>query len=65
MKIVKTIKKVFGKSFCNICLTEGKVTKYDKLELCDTCLKNVKNLESEEPFKISKEQKAGGIKDEL
>ena len=65
MKIGKTIKKVFGKSFCSICFSEGKLRRLDKLELCEDCFNKVKEMESEEPFKISKENIAGGIKDEL
>ena len=65
MKIVKKIKKVFGKSFCSICLSEGKLEQLDKLELCSNCFNKVKEMESEEPFKITKENIAGGIKDEL
>ena len=65
MELVKSIKKAFAKKFCNICLTEVKVTKFDRLDICQDCLEKVKKLESEEPVKISKEQNAGGIKDEL
>jgi orotidine-5'-phosphate decarboxylase len=32
---------------------------------CPSCLEKIKEIESEEPVKISKEQTAGGIKDEL
>ena len=65
MELVKSIKKVFAKKFCSICLTEGKTTKFDMLEICQDCFEKVKKLESEEPVKITKEQTAGGIKDEL
>jgi len=65
MELVKSIKRVFGKSFCSICLSEGKLSKLDRLEVCPSCLENIKEMESEEPVKISKEQTAGGIKDEL
>ena len=65
MKVVESITKLFGKSFCNICLKEGKVKHFDNLNLCSECLDKVKVMETEEPFKISKEQTAGGIKDEL
>jgi hypothetical protein len=65
MELVKSIKKAFRKSFCSICLTETKVGKLDRLDLCPNCWKKVKKLESEEPIKISKEQIAGGIKNEL
>ncbi len=65
MELVKSIKKVFRKSFCSICLTEARVSKLDRLDLCPECWENVKKLELEEPIKISKEQIAGGIKNEL
>ena len=65
MELVKSIKKVFGKSFCSICLNEGRMIKWDKLDLCPDCWENVKKMELEENIKISKEQIAGGIKDEL
>ena len=65
MELVKSIKKAFAKKFCSICLTEGKVIKFDRLEICQDCFEKVKKLESEWPAKISKEQMAGGIKDEL
>jgi len=65
MELVKSIKKAFAKKICSICLDEVKLTKYDRLELCQDCFEKVKKLESEEPVKISKEQTAGGIKDEL
>ena len=64
MELVKFIQKAFGKK-CSICITEISVTKLDKLDLCQNCFENVKKLESEEPAKITKEQIAGGIKDEL
>ncbi len=65
MELVKSIKKVFRKSFCSICLTEGRVSKLDRLDLCTDCWEKVKKLELEKPIKISKEQIAGGIKNEL
>jgi hypothetical protein len=65
MELVKSIKHAFAKKFCSICLTETKLTKFDRLEICQDCLEKVKKLESEEPAKISKDQTAGGIKDEL
>ena len=65
MSFVKKIKHVFEKSYCNICLNEDGVKKYDKLDICQECLKKIKDLESEKPFDISKENIAGGIKDEL
>ena len=65
-KIFKSLKKKVGISFCNICLRETRVEKFDKLELCHDCLKKVKDLESKGDFsKIPKENVAGGIKDEL
>jgi len=65
MELVKSIKKVFSKSFCSICLSEERLSKLDRLDVCPSCLKKIKEKESEEPVKISKEQTAGGIKDEL
>jgi 5'-deoxynucleotidase YfbR-like HD superfamily hydrolase len=65
MEVIKSLKKVFRKSFCSICLTEARVSKLDKLDLCSDCWGKIKKLESEEPVKISKEQTAGGIKNEL
>ena len=65
MELVKSIKRVFRKSFCSICLSEGILSKFDRLEVCSSCLEKIKDIESEEPVKISKEQTAGGIKDEL
>lgn len=65
MELVKSIKKILGKSFCNICLSEVRLSKLDRLEVCPSCLEKIQEIESEEPVKISKEQTAGGIKDEL
>ena len=65
MELAKSIKKVFKKSFCSICLTETRIIQLDKLDLCTECWEKVKKIESEEPANISKEQIAGGIKDEL
>lgn len=65
MELVKSIKKVFSKSFCSICLSEGRLSKLDRLDVCPSCLEKIKETESKEPVKISKEQTAGGIKDEL
>ncbi len=65
MELAKSIKKVFRKSFCSICLNETRVSKLDRLDVCPDCWEKVKKLESEEPIKISKEQIAGGIKNEL
>jgi 5'-deoxynucleotidase YfbR-like HD superfamily hydrolase len=65
MELAKSIKKVFRKSFCSICLSETRVSKLDRLDLCSDCWEKVKKLESEEPIKILKEQIAGGIKNEL
>ena len=65
MELVKSIKKAFAKKFCSICLTEGEVIKFDRLEICQDCFEKIKKIESEGPVKISKEQMAGGIKDEL
>ncbi|MGQ0790736.1 MAG: hypothetical protein ACT4NJ_00740 [Nitrosopumilaceae archaeon] len=65
MELVKSIKRVFSKSFCSICLSDGILSKFDRLEVCSSCLEKIKEIESDEPVKISKEQTAGGIKDEL
>jgi hypothetical protein len=65
MELVKSIKKAFAKKICSICLAEVKLTRFDRLEICQDCFEKVKKLEAEEPVKISKEQTAGGIKDEL
>ena len=65
MELVKTNKRVFSKSLCSICLSAGRLSKLDRLEICPSCLEKIKEIESEEPVKISKEQTAGGIKDEL
>ena len=65
MELAKSIKKIFSKSFCSICLSEGRLSKLDRLEVCPSCLEKIKEIESQGPVKISKEQTAGGIKDEL
>ena len=65
MELVKSIKTIFKKSFCSICLNETRVSKFDRLDLCPDCWEKVKKIEQEKPVKISKEQTAGGIKNEL
>lgn len=65
MELVKSFKKIFRKSFCSICLGEQSLSKLDRLEVCQSCMKKIKEIESEGPVKISKEQTTGGIKDEL
>lgn len=60
-----SIKKVFAKSECDICLKECKTLHLDQLHVCSECYEKIKSLEKNESFKLSKEQKAGGIKDEL
>lgn len=60
-----SIKKVLGKSECDICLKECKTMQLDQLLVCSECYDKVQALEKDESFKLSKEQKAGGIKDEL
>lgn len=65
MELVKSIKRVFSKSFCSICLSEGILSKLDRLEVCPSCLEKIREIEADGPVKISKEQTAGGIKDEL
>jgi len=42
MELVKSIKRVFSKSFCSICLSEGKLSKVDRLEVCPSCLEKIK-----------------------
>lgn len=42
MELVKSIKKAFRKSFCSICLTESRVNKFDRLNLCPDCWEKVK-----------------------
>jgi len=37
----------------------------DQLHVCSDCFEKVKALEKETPFKISKDQTAGSVKDEL
>jgi len=64
-KVLNSIKNVIGRPICNICLKEGPIQKLDKLDVCSTCLEKIRALESEQPIDVSKEQKAGGIKDEL
>ena len=52
--------------FCNICLSNTEIiTEYDRLSVCSKCLDNIEKLEPKDPVKLSKEQIAGGIKDEL
>ncbi|MFQ5572974.1 MAG: hypothetical protein ACE5EJ_01850 [Nitrosopumilaceae archaeon] len=65
IKVINSIKKAFGKSECNICLKECKIQHLDQLHVCSECYEKVKALEKTESFKLLKEQKAGGIKDEL
>lgn len=65
MELVKSFKKIFRKSFCSICLTETRVSKFDRLDLCSNCMEKVQKIKLEDPIKISKEQIAGGIKNEL
>ncbi len=60
-----SIKKVLGKSECDICLKECKTQHLDQLHVCSECFEKVKDLEKNDSFKLPKEQKAGGIKDEL
>ena len=64
-KVTDSIKNVFGRSECDICLKESKTQSLDALQVCSECFEKIKELEKAESFKISKEQKAGGIKDEL
>lgn len=51
--------------FCHICLNKTEILEYDKLHVCTKCLSNIKKLDKEKPSNLSKEQIAGGIKDEL
>ena len=59
------IKKIFGKSICDICLNECKTQHLDQLHVCLECYEKIQKLEKNDSFKLTKEQKAGGIKDEL
>lgn len=54
-------------SFCHICLKETKeIVEYDTLQVCPICLSNIRRLELEKgQSRLSKEQTAGGLKDEL
>ena len=54
-------------SFCHVCLKETKeILEYNTLQVCSKCLSNIKRLESEKgQSRLSKEQIAGGLKDEL
>ena len=56
-----------GNSFCHICLRETKeILDHNTLQVCHKCLSNIKRLESEKgQSRLSKEQTAGGLKDEL
>ncbi len=65
MKVINTAKNVFGKSLCNICIKECIIQHLDQLHVCSDCFEKVKALEKETPFKISKDQTAGSVKDEL
>jgi len=54
--------------FCDICLNKTHVSEYDdSLQVCSECLYAINTLKEEKSFsaKLSKEQIAGGIKDEL
>lgn len=50
---------------CDICLNECKTIRLEQLHVCSECYEKIQALEKNESFKLSKEQKAGGIKDEL
>ena len=54
-------------SFCHVCLKKTKdILEHNTLQVCSKCLSNIKRLESEKGQSIlSKEQIAGGLKDEL
>jgi len=56
-----------GDSFCHVCLREIKeILEHDTLQVCSKCLSNIKRLELEKgQSSLSKEQIAGGLKDEL
>ena len=57
-----------GDSFCDVCLKEAKeILECDALQVCSKCLSNIKRLELEKGGQsgLSKEQTAGGLKDEL
>ncbi len=59
------MKNIFGRSLCDICLKGCKVQHLEQLHVCADCFKKVKALEEGIQFKLSKEQIAGGTKDEL
>ena len=53
-------------SVCNICLKQEPLELFDRLYLCNNCLSKVKKLlELKNSSNISKEQNAGGLKEEL
>ncbi|EPA04671.1 hypothetical protein [Candidatus Nitrosarchaeum limnium] len=49
----------------HICLTKSKIKKSDCLHLCIPCYDKVLELEKTKPYKITKNQIARGLKDEL
>ncbi|MBI5859251.1 MAG: hypothetical protein HZB73_00605 [Nitrosarchaeum sp.] len=53
------------KWMCHICLTKSEIKKLDGLHLCISCYDKVLELQKTEPYKMTKEQTAGGIKNEL
>ncbi len=50
---------------CDICLVISKTIKLSSLDLCTTCYDKVSELQKTEPYKIPKEQIAGGLKNDL
>lgn len=50
---------------CDICLIKSQIKKMSGLYLCTACYDKVSELQKTEPYKIPKEQIAGGLKDEL
>jgi hypothetical protein len=50
---------------CHICLKKGKTKKSEGIHLCSPCYDKVLELQKTKPYKITKDQIAGGLKDEL
>ncbi|MCE9652232.1 MAG: hypothetical protein K8Q89_04125 [Nitrosarchaeum sp.] len=50
---------------CDICLVISKTKNLSSLNLCTACYDKVSDLQKTEPYKIPKEQMAGGLKNDL
>ena len=50
---------------CDICLVNSKTKKLSGLNLCVECYDKVSKLQKTKPNKISKDQIAGGLKNDL